>query len=61
MKSSDLSPLESNILSILNSGPLSRSEIVEKNLSEASDTLHSITMLELNGDIELISGKYVKI
>lgn len=61
MKSSDLSPLESNILSILNSGPLSRSEIVEKNLSEASDTLHAITMLELNGDIELISGKYVKI
>jgi DNA processing protein len=54
-------PLESQILNILNSGPLTTSEIIEKNSCEARETLHAITILELKGEIELVSGKYVKL
>lgn len=53
--------LESNVLTMLETAPLTTSEIIEKSLSGPSETLHTITMLELNGEIALISGKYIKL
>jgi DNA processing protein len=58
---SDNNSLEGSILTMLEAVSLTTSEIIERSLSGPSETLHAITMLELNGEIELISGKYVKL
>jgi DNA processing protein len=51
--------LNGSILALLASDALSTAEIIEKSTSNPAETLHAITMLELNGEIELIAGKYV--